>query len=133
LTELFHYTCAHRYPSIRRLGLLIPGAQPLLGGAELLWLTDLEVPDRAGLGLTSRSIQCDRTEWRIRVEDPVDVTLWRDVRRDFPFWGVYSLERSDGAQPRHWWVTRRRQQIAEVVHLRGVSDGARLRSAPPEA
>lgn len=128
---LFHYTCAHRFPQIRRAGKLIPNPQPMLGGRALIWLTDLEWPARAALGLTSVTLKCDRTEYRIRLEDPADVTPWVDVRRHLPFWGVYALEHGDGVLPRHWWVSEVPQEIAEVVHLRGVSTGSPLRSVPP--
>lgn len=131
MSDLFHYTCAHRYPQIRHAGHLIPAPQPMLNGRKLVWLTDLEWPARAALGLTQINLKCDRTEYRVRVENPVDVTQWVDVRRQLPFWGVYQLEHADGVLPRHWWVSEVPQEIAEVVHLRGVSTGSPLRSAPP--
>lgn len=78
------------------------------GPSGLVWLTDLDQPDRQALGLTSFILDCDRTEHRFVLpgdsgERWVDwcrrVRLPR-ARRDL-------LEMADGAQPLRWWVSER--------------------------
>lgn len=102
---LYHFTCAHAERGLRGAGILQPHRQPTLGGVSLIWLTDLEVPDREGLGLTSDYLRCDRTEVRYIVKSPADCHWW-------PEWAsthwVDPTARSVlefGRKPRHWWVT----------------------------
>jgi hypothetical protein len=104
--RLFHYTCRDGEPLILADGLLKPNRHPYLS-VPLVWLTDLEVPDRFGLGLAGGVFtSCDRTEFRFEV-DPAEIPncvwwpvaarrLTREVRDGFE---------SSGAWPAHWWVT----------------------------
>ena len=77
-----------------------------------LWLTDLDVPFRDALGLTSNILDCDRTEFQLRLSDPSHAKPWTEVRRDYP--ELWNLERAYGAQPMHWYVSRQ-NELAELV------------------
>lgn len=71
----------------------------------VLWLTDLDVPVRGALGLTSNLLACDRTECRYVVDDPDDTVLaWTELRRSAPRDWVEALEAAPGVMPRHWWL-----------------------------
>jgi hypothetical protein len=96
MTELWHYTCAHAAARIH--GHLDPG------GLGLIWATDLDVPDRAALGLSSTFTPCDRTERRFRV---LDVAAFEPFATWWPgrFHPSYvSAITHPPCQPRHWWV-----------------------------
>lgn len=103
-THLYHYACAHAAPQIRRSGVVRPNPMAAL---QLAWFTDLAVPDRDKLGLTSMMLACDRTEFRFLVAADDDrIVPW-------PVWcrvqgvGRRARERyeaSPGAAPLHWWV-----------------------------
>lgn len=105
---LWHYTCEHGYAGIGDRGQLWPAyaltnrIPPEWWPARLVWLTDLAAPDRAGLGLTSAVSACDRTAYRYRVTDDLDVIPWVRVRRQFP---ADVLEDLPGTRPRHWYVS----------------------------
>lgn len=104
--RLYHYTCSHSVPGIERDRWLKGQPWPFLPEAgPLVHLTDMEWPDRAALVLTSQTLRCDRTEYRVTVSAgtaehwPVFArTIPRDVRE--------ALESADGARPMHWWVSR---------------------------
>lgn len=104
MIELYHFTCAHRAPRIVKEGELVPHFQPLLG-VELVWLTDLAEPDRDGLGLTSTTLACDRTEFRFRATNHVGVRPWYSSmwRAGLDRQWLDDLERF-GA-PLHWFVS----------------------------
>lgn len=97
---LYHYTCRHSAYSISHDKFIL---RPGLTG--LLWLTDLDVPDRRGLGLTSNFIECDRTEFRFAVAYPVDVERWIDVRKVAPLLLVQALEADPHVMLTHWFLT----------------------------
>jgi hypothetical protein len=112
---LYHYTCRHGRDAILRAGMVVPRFQPLLG-VDLAWFTDLPTPDRDGLGLTSYTLACDRTAWRVPVQHAGAVawTTYRrallradvtPLRRSLLRRGVERLETEPGAMPRHWWVS----------------------------
>lgn len=105
MTALYHYTCSHMAPLIGARGLLVPRRQPLLGGWSLVWLTDLDVADRAALGLTSNWIDCDRTEVRYRVVTPDDCVPWADWARRGHVERSRISALTFGCQPAHWWVS----------------------------
>ena len=50
--RLFHYCCACSVAQIGRKGVLKPQWHPLLS-EPLVWLTDMAIPQRLALGLTS--------------------------------------------------------------------------------
>lgn len=123
--RLYHYTCAHSINGIRKVGSLMPNRHPLLGGMELVWLTDLDHPDVNGLGLTSHHITCRRTEYRIvvDVEPGLHVFHWpafaRELlRHDRYRAGVHELNAADGALPMHWWIS---SYALPIVELEAVS------------
>jgi hypothetical protein len=101
--KLYHYTCADAAPLIERDGYLRAYPQPILTGLPIVWLTDMETPDRSALGLTSHSLGCDRTAHRV----VVDATAyhWPKFARALPMWVRRQLEFAPGAMPMHWWVS----------------------------
>lgn len=119
---LFHFTCEDRYPMILRSGELVPGPH------GFVWLTDLEVPIRDALGLTSQILSCDRTAHRVSV-DTVRLAVgrgqridwWPTIRRELLRGGagarvrewIADLEEVDGARPAHWWVSLESLPIRE--------------------
>lgn len=109
----YHYTCSHQVEQIRASGVLRPWPQPVLGGIELIWLTDMDVPERAALGLTSNSLHCDRTEHRIAVE--CDALRWVRWCRRLPIDQRRTLEYAPGAMPMHWWLTLDTVPVVEVT------------------
>lgn len=105
MSRLYHYTCRdHGKPGIDRDGVLLPNWHWRLD-TWLVWCTDLDVPLAEPLGLTSDTLNCDRTQVRYEVADPADCMPWhmfarklrRDIRED--------MECPPGI-PRHWWVSR---------------------------
>lgn len=119
MIALYHYTCEHvaarlgATPALMPLRYHSPDAVRLLPRelrwmATLLWLTDLERPDRRALGLTSRSLPCDRTEVRYRAAawTAGDARPWAEVRARYPAQDVAELEAAPGADPSRWWIAR---------------------------
>jgi hypothetical protein len=100
---LYHFTCIHQAPLIERTHTLDPEVATFWHG---IWLTDLEAAPREGLGLTSHTLDCDRTRYRFVVDTPVHVHRWIDVRREFEWSLREELERAAGALPMHWYFTR---------------------------
>lgn len=106
MPALYHYTCSHWAAAIARSHTL----DPAVSVWNLVWLTDLDHPDRDGLGLTSRTLTCDRTRYRFIVDHPVDVQRWVDVRRTFPLSVRQGLETAPRAMPMHWYLTATEQR-----------------------
>jgi hypothetical protein len=112
MSDLFHYTCDHGRHGIGDMGYLrsvasLTGRRDLPDLARWIWLTDLDIPVRDALGLTSHLLGCDRTAHRYRVADtPHMVEPWTKVRRLAAPADREALESSPGARPRHWFVTR---------------------------
>lgn len=104
---LWHYTCEHGYAALTETGVLVPGNH--LGArvptGSVVWVTDLQVPIRDGLGLTQVLAKCDRTAYRYRVTDASTVIPWTRARRTFPPVWRHALEHAPGARPRHWFVS----------------------------
>lgn len=102
--SLYHFTCDHGHRKID--GFVIPATfldQRLIGTpGEYAWFTDLGIPIREALGLTSTILDCDRTAHRYRVVDDSAVAPWVEARRTYT-WGA-DLERAPGARPMHWFV-----------------------------
>lgn len=108
LGPLYHYTCEHRARLIREDGSVRPGwqlgAPPEIPWARFAWFTDMAVPARDALGLTSEILTCDRTEYRFEAAYvPPELVPWVSVRQGFR-WAEY-LESAPGARPAHWWVS----------------------------
>lgn len=105
--SLYHYTCDHAVASILDQGVVIPLADQHPDASVppwglFAWFTDLDTPDRSGLGLTSNLLSCDRTAHRFTVTDATEVERWVNVRRCHPW--ASDLESGPGAMPMHWWV-----------------------------
>lgn len=104
---LYHYTCADSLPLIEADGWLVRPHLSIATGTPLAWFTDLPVPDREGLGLTGYTLNCDRTEHRLRAAVEASlVEWWRWCRVE----GVSRIQRdvlelTPGAQPLRWWVS----------------------------
>ena len=96
---LWHYTCDHHVEAIKAEGL----ARPMLG--DFVWFTDLAEPVREPLGLTSHTLTCDRTRHRFRVAGSQSVVPYVTIRRTLPRVRRDALEESEGAMPRHWFVS----------------------------
>lgn len=102
--KLYHYTCGHSIESIRKQRWVLPNGHPLLPSAgPLVHLTDLEEPDRIGLGLTSYTLNCDRTEYRVTVST-FDAVRWPEFARSLSRTIRDRFENYPGALPMHWWV-----------------------------
>lgn len=112
MIDLWHYTCEHSRaalledPFVRPIGTLPQAvdAQLIPDLARFCWFTDLDEPIADALGLTMRTIQCDRTVARFAVLDPVGVFRWTKVRRTVNPLVRAALEAAQGAMPAHWWV-----------------------------
>lgn len=100
---IWHYTCDHGAPRIRRDGIVKPNHHPLLG-VELSWFTDLERSHRHEAGLTSSYIRCDRMAHRFAVREEAELTWWPHAARAL----AVPREARDGLEggrlPAHWWV-----------------------------
>jgi hypothetical protein len=114
MPSLYHYTCDHRAPLVRADGLVVPAhhlrrddGRPnpvaLIPWCAFAWFTDLEVPIRAALGLTSDLVACDRTEYRFRAIEGARLVHWTDIRRRYGWAEI--LETAPGARPAHWYVS----------------------------
>lgn len=106
--RLYHYCCRCSAQQITNRGFLRPSGASFFG-VDLVWLTDRPVPDRAGLGLTSHTLKCDRLERQYIVDGAdgeVEPWLTSDARQ--------RLRRDDGLRefeeghcPETWWIARR--------------------------
>lgn len=126
---LFHFTCDHGHLGIGARGTLLP-AHSLsdrvdwpehLWQGRLVWATDLAVPQREALGLTSHLLKCDRTAHRYRLDHPGLLTPWHEYRRLLLGNGldralVEELE-DYGARPMHWWVSALPQDVTYAPFL----------------
>lgn len=116
--DLWHYTCAHQAPLIRADGYVRPvrdlaaPARHVPAWGAFAWFTDLAAPIREALGLTSWSLDCDRTAYRFRVEPGVEVVAWMSVRREYPW--AWRLESEPGARPAHWYVSAEPVPVREA-------------------
>lgn len=104
MTALFHFTCQHAADRIE--GLLLPHPQPLIGDTALVWLTDLDEPDREGLGLTSMTLACDRTQIRYRVTDPTPVEPWIGSTTQASVAPPIQALLHRYSRPEHWFISR---------------------------
>lgn len=104
---LWHYTCNHHRAQLGWNAALMPG----LDG--FVWLTDLDHPHAAALGLTRVVLTCDRTAHRYRVTGAVPARPWTEVRREVNPVRVQALESAPGVLPRHWWVA---ETLVPVVY-----------------
>lgn len=95
---LWHYTCDHAWMRIGSRGWLKPGPD------GFIWLTDLDVPHRDGLGLSSAFIECDRTAHRYRVEPGHDAHPFVRMQHAFDPARWDALMRVPGGLVRHWYV-----------------------------
>lgn len=117
---LYHYTCSHAAEGIREAGgLLIPQYQPLLTTRDLVWLTDLERLDRpqqVGFNAAGKGVltDCDRTEFRFIIPEPVDITPWETARRWYrPTIAAMLEQKRRGGSPEHWFVSESVQKVEE--------------------
>lgn len=107
---LYHYTCGDQLPSIKTTGRILPRRHPLLRRyPRMIWLTDLDVPDKGWTGLTSDYLTCDRTEWRLAFETERGESGIHHWPRIAHVWGIPSPVRAQferaPALPMHWWLS----------------------------
>lgn len=113
MTTLYHFTCTCGRDAIGPTGVVLPIAHHTPEAVkrcppdwrwmtEVCWFTDMARPDPVALGLTKRTIGCDRTEYRYRVTDPGGVQPWRTAARELPR-NAWRLTRGDHL-PGRWWV-----------------------------
>ncbi len=109
---LFHYTCDHGHAQLGPHRATLRPAIEVIGPgrdapwtSQFVWLTDLDKPDRIGLGLTSEILYCDRTSHRYRVVDQELCTHWPLMAARLDPSTRAQLEDVDGAMPEHWWVS----------------------------
>lgn len=115
MSFLWHYTCEDhgraglgaggKLLSIRELWPDLVDRFPAhaVEQADLIWLTDLDLPVRGALGLTSRSITCDRIAYRYEVVAG-ETWPWMTMRHTVNPRLVADLEEAPGAMPVHWYV-----------------------------
>jgi len=117
--QLWHWSCDHGHDGLQRDGVVKPLSlwnpevarevvrkNPHHGWlVRVCWLTDLETPHRAALGLTSRTISGDRRACRYRGTDPTPPLRWAVWQRRLPHEERALLNLSPGAMPMHWWVS----------------------------
>jgi hypothetical protein len=111
---LYHFTCDHGHAGITTTRRLLNLASQARGRTihvppwmmNVVWLTDLAAPDALGLGLTSRTLSCDRTRYRWTVVSPRDplIVPWAEFRDRTAPDRWEELESAEGAAPGHWWV-----------------------------
>lgn len=101
--RLYHYTCSHGAEGIRKDLCLKGNPHPLMPESygPLIWLTDLDSPDRQALGLTSRLLRCDRTTHRVTVDTELALH-WPEFARTLSRRLRDLLEQD--AKPIHWYV-----------------------------
>ena len=120
MQPLYHYSCRHTVAQIERDAMLRPSAawrhydtlmicngEPMSGlwrAPAVLWLTDLERPRRRALGLTSQTLDCDRTEYRYTVERSDTMVPWLDFATQHGANPEWLAVLHDGREPEHWYV-----------------------------
>lgn len=96
---LWHFTCDDGHKQI---------TDTLRPNRGIVWLTDLNMPIRDALGLTSHMLGCDRAAHRYRVTDDSACVKWVDSRLRHLIGPArehtLELESAPGARPMHWWV-----------------------------
>lgn len=102
--RLYHFTCYHAADRIGRRGWLRPWANPMWPTVPpLVWLTDLERPERLAVGLTSDILKCDRME--VRYATTQSCEPWRAfIERVAAARSMRQLH-YPGTQPEHWFVS----------------------------
>ena len=113
--RLYHWTCYHHAPTVR----VWRTVTPHMG---LSWWTDLgdrSKRTRAATGLTSRTLDCDRMEYRCTATRPDLLTPWLVWRVDHQVapGHVELLEAAPGARPDHWWVSPDPVQVGSVRRM----------------
>lgn len=120
--KLYHWTCNdHGADKILESGLVIPGAQTLLG-VKLSWWSHVPWAGRAELGLTSALLRCDRMGMQFVADvEPGQVSSWSIFRTGLmqqrpdmvPI--VRALEAAKGTKPGYWWVAPEEIPVKLVV------------------
>lgn len=113
--NMYHYTCDCALEKIEADNwLLKPNLLTAKFGLPVVvWLTDMEQPDKQALGLTSRTLPCDRTQHRLAIPDTSSVVPWSQWCRANNFTraqrDVLEVSNRFGsasqAQPRRWFVS----------------------------
>lgn len=112
LRKLFHFTCDHAAPLIRRCGEIHPQAPwlPQTGLANappVVWLTDLRAPKADDVGLTSTMLRCNRLEFRFTILTDRAIPWLHFIETYTPDSGWLSMLHGFGqieTHPEHWFV-----------------------------
>lgn len=119
MNELYHYTCQHGLVAIGARGELLPASalttRPVPPWGNIIWLTDLTVPNREVLGLTQERTTCDRTKFCYRVTDQTNIVHWPKYARTVPW--RHLLEYAPEVLPMHWYVSTEPVPVV-LAHLR---------------
>lgn len=130
----YHYTCDHGRVALGTTGTVRTVADWAPDTAakmppkhawmtKVSWFTDLDIPDRRGLGLTSTRLECDRMAWRYTATDPTHLQPWLAVaRRHAPRRDAADLRNGKGRRPAHWFVST----LPVPVELDRIYGAARL-------
>lgn len=105
-TVLYHYTCEDGLRAIALDRAIWPHRHSWLGYA-LVWLTDLDVPDRRELGLAAADFRSsDRTAHRIDVAYRPEIQAWMQWAHNVRIPGlVRDILEAGGARADHWWIS----------------------------
>jgi hypothetical protein len=110
-TEWFHRSCRDGAERIDATLTLRPLPQGTLGRLPMIWLTSQHAATRAMLGLSSRTLSCDRMEalYRVVPEDADIVVRWGDLMRTPSFEpflpGARRLMAVRGTRPGLWGIS----------------------------
>jgi hypothetical protein len=113
-SPLYHYTCIHGWNALGDSGEVLPliRLDPKAAAriprrytdlARISWFTDLDYPYRPELGLTSRTVACDRTGFRYRAVSTFGIVPW--LHSHWRAGWLRQLDQADGVLPRHWFVS----------------------------
>lgn len=107
---LYHYSCEHLFEDIGEEGTLLPlshrrEVDPRAWPSLFVWMTDMTIPQPDALGLTRRTLRCDRTKYRYRITGGEAIERWVDAARRLDRNTRAMLENEPGARPAHWWFS----------------------------
>lgn len=117
----WHWTCSHRAAKIAATGVLQPNPHPVLRDLPITWLTTSRLATRAALGLSSKTLSCDRMSHLFQVEEADEplVLSWTELKAEPAFEDYLPmarrLEAVRGTRPVVWAVTLEPVHVFEVA------------------
>jgi len=101
IKPLYHFTCADGHRRIGRYNcLLMPQSM-----WPFVWLTTEPVPDFEATGLTSITLDCDRTQFRYVVTDVSVCRPWLGSPERGRVSRPFLCEMEEHGDPEHWWIS----------------------------